>query len=149
MSKTKMPVDGGGSHKGEPDGVSASPGEDRGANVHGRTDGGESGGGAYPNPHTGKKPTNSGPFGHGGQTLMDYHGGPQAGENSATGAGYSGSEAGDRAPSPEPERATRHVEANGQGFDVTVTSGVAEAERSGKVGTNAPYEKEQEAPGSG
>lgn len=41
----------------------------------GRGGGGESGGGAYPNPHTGKKPRKDGFMGRGGQTGMDYHGG--------------------------------------------------------------------------
>jgi hypothetical protein len=38
---------------------------------------GESGGGAYPNPHTGKgqKSNFGGFFGHGGQTEIAYHGG--------------------------------------------------------------------------
>jgi len=36
----------------------------------GRKGGGESGGGAYPNPHTGKAPKN-GFLGHGGQTEID------------------------------------------------------------------------------
>jgi hypothetical protein len=63
--------------KGAPDGVAE-------ADTHGRT-AGESQGGAYPNPHTGKKDGgNSGPLGHGGQTDITYHGGgsPEAdGEN--------------------------------------------------------------------
>ena len=36
--------------------------------------GGESDGGAYPNPHTGKKPKGGGFMGHGGQTEIDYSG---------------------------------------------------------------------------
>ncbi len=36
--------------------------------------GGESAGGAYPNPHTGKKPEGGGFMGHGGQTGIDYSG---------------------------------------------------------------------------
>jgi hypothetical protein len=46
----------------------------------GRGGGGDSQGGAYPNPHTGKKPGNSGFMGHGGQTEMEYHGSGQLGE---------------------------------------------------------------------
>jgi hypothetical protein len=42
--------------------------------------GGESGGGAYPNPHKGKKPEGGGYMGHGGQTEMPYHGTGQLGE---------------------------------------------------------------------
>ncbi|MBJ6122182.1 hypothetical protein [Sphingomonas mollis] len=41
--------------------------------------GGESGGGAYPNPQTGKKEKNEGFLKHGGQTEMDYSG--PGGEN--------------------------------------------------------------------
>ncbi len=43
--------------------------------------GGDSGGGAYPNPHTGKKPEGGGYMGHGGQTEMAYHGTGQLGED--------------------------------------------------------------------
>jgi hypothetical protein len=52
------------------------------ANPHGRGPAGESGGGAYPNPHRGKKPKHSpGDFlGHGGQTDIGYHGAGQLGE---------------------------------------------------------------------
>lgn len=44
---------------------------------------GESGGGAYPNPHTGKGESPDGPDkfgGHGGQSEIAYHGGGQLGE---------------------------------------------------------------------
>lgn len=47
--------------------------------------GGDSGGGAYPNPHTGKKPENGGFMGHGGQTEMPYHGGGQLGDEATDG----------------------------------------------------------------
>ena len=46
----------------------------------GKGKGGDSGGGAYPNPHTGKDPEAGGFTGHGGQTDMDYHGHGQLGE---------------------------------------------------------------------
>ncbi|WP_347302339.1 hypothetical protein V5740_10025 [Croceibacterium sp. TMG7-5b_MA50] len=71
---------GGGPDKGKPDGVSASPAAARGVDVQGRTSGGDGEGGAYPNPHTGREPTQGGLMGHGGQTEIGYHGGGQAGE---------------------------------------------------------------------
>ncbi len=43
---------------------------------------GQSGGGPYPNPHTGKEGAGSDGFmGHGGQTEMEYHGTGQLGED--------------------------------------------------------------------
>lgn len=48
--------------------------------LNGRTGGGDSGGGAYPNPHTGQKPDNEGFMGHGGQSDMNYHGTGQLGK---------------------------------------------------------------------
>ncbi|HEY0625430.1 MAG TPA: hypothetical protein VGD10_01725 [Allosphingosinicella sp.] len=48
---------------------------------NGREGGGDSAGGAYPNPHTGKKPEKDGFMGHGGQTEMPYHGKGQLGED--------------------------------------------------------------------
>jgi hypothetical protein len=47
----------------------------------GRAKGGESSGGAYPNPHAGKKPKKGGFFGSGGQTGIGYHGHGQLGED--------------------------------------------------------------------
>lgn len=41
--------------------------------AQGRSGGGESAGGAYPNPHTGAK-AKGGFMGHGGQSEMAYHG---------------------------------------------------------------------------
>lgn len=48
----------------------------------GQKDGGQSGGGPYPNPHTGKKGGDSGGgySDHGGSTEMPYHGTGQLGE---------------------------------------------------------------------
>lgn len=60
--KTETQADGDG-RKGTEDGVS---------NVPAKRDGGESDGGAYPNPHTGK----SDPGFDGGQSEKAYHGGP-------------------------------------------------------------------------
>ena len=48
---------------------------------NGMTGGGQAGGGAYPNPHTGKEAGNDGYMGHGGQTEMPYHGTGQLGED--------------------------------------------------------------------
>jgi hypothetical protein len=46
----------------------------------GRNGGGDSAGGSYPNPHSGKKPRNGGFMGHGGQSEMAYHGHSQLGD---------------------------------------------------------------------
>src|SRR3546814_10695477 len=71
MSEQKEPVqaDGKGTRKDAPDGVDQEE-------VSGRTGGGESGGGPYPNPHTGKDGDSNygGNLGHGGQTDNDYYG---------------------------------------------------------------------------
>jgi hypothetical protein len=73
--KTPLQAAGGGPNAGKPDGV-ASP------TTHGRAGKSESAGGAYPNPHSGKKSGNDpGSFmGHGGQTEIAYHGTGQLGE---------------------------------------------------------------------
>ena len=153
MNTVEMPVSGGGAHKGAADGVSGSP--ESGAEVGGRTPGGESGGGGYNNPHTGKEPTNSGFMGHGGQTEIGYHGGGQGGDasgdtpNAVTGSDSSdGQEAGTSAwtsPTYEPHAVT----AGGRTFEVVETNGVAKAEMFGKIATDASYEQERESPGSG
>ena len=49
------------------------------AGLPGGEGGGESGGGAYPNPHSGKKPAKDSFMGSGGQSGMAYHGGGQLG----------------------------------------------------------------------
>jgi hypothetical protein len=49
--------------------------------LDGRHGGGESGGGAYPNPHSGKEGAKDGFTGSGGQTEMPYHGQGQLGED--------------------------------------------------------------------
>jgi hypothetical protein len=72
--KKEMPASGGGISKGMPDGVSRSPATGGVEGVQGRSTGGESAGGAYPNPHTGKEETSSTFFGHGGQSVIGYHG---------------------------------------------------------------------------
>lgn len=48
--------------------------------MNGRSGGGDSGGGAYPNPHTGKEGKRGGFLDHGGQTDMGYHGPGQLGD---------------------------------------------------------------------
>lgn len=147
-----MPADGGGVRKGEPDGVSGTPGSGEEGRVHGRVGGGESGGGAYPNPHgpevSGDKPSdNSGLLGHAGQSEKSYYGGSNP--NATTGGGaLDDAQDGGRV-DPSPERTSHEVEADGQHIDVIEDSGVAAAEATGKVGTDAPYEREQESPGGG
>jgi hypothetical protein len=68
MTKQPMQADGGGEAKGAADGVSEQPGAE--------TKGGESQGGAYPNPHNGKEGEGSfgGFMGHGGQSEIGYEG---------------------------------------------------------------------------
>jgi hypothetical protein len=66
--KVKMPASGEGSPKVRSDGVSD-------VGTQGRSVGGESGGGSYSNPHSGKEDRGeSGNFG-GGQSENDYYGG--------------------------------------------------------------------------
>lgn len=83
-NNSTVQASGNGTNKGAPDGVSASPSGAEGANTQGRSAGGESGGGAYPNPKSGKAGTNSGFMGHGGQTDIGCRGGEQAGDNGGT-----------------------------------------------------------------
>jgi hypothetical protein len=135
--KVPMPAPGNPASKGAPDGVSTAPDAPDGQ-VHGRAAGGESGGAAYPNPH---------------DETDDADGG-RVGAISAPGTTQ---QAGDRtdnprhrpAPVPEPDRSERTVDAPGGSFTVLDTSGVAQAETTGKVGTDAEYEAEQHQPGSG
>ncbi len=56
--------------------------------LNGRVGAGDSGGGAYPNPHSGKegKSGREGFMGHGGQTGMEYHGTGQLGEEDVGGS---------------------------------------------------------------
>ena len=67
-----IPEDG---RKGAPDGTNQ-PGRT------GRSGGGESGGGPYPNPHTGKDSSEAeeGLDPHGGQTVLGYHGPQELGD---------------------------------------------------------------------
>ena len=143
----KMPVDGGGVNKGKPDGVSGSPDSGKDGQVNGRSAGGESGGGAYPNPHSGKAPDNSGFLGHGGQTEIAYHGPSNA--NAPARSMDSEEPQSDVEGKDAPEARPRPVRAEGQQFEVIEDNGVAAAEATGKVATDAPYEREQESPGAG
>ncbi|WP_380788217.1 hypothetical protein [Sphingomonas sp. R86521] len=151
--KVPTPVSGNPDSKGAPDGVSGSPrGTDR--DIDGRKGGGESEGGAYPNPHTGKAPEGGGFMGHGGQTEMAYHGGGQAGDdggsapNAVTGSNGDGDVDGSTGVA-QPEPADRDVQTDGGTVAVEETSGTAAAEATGKVGTDAAYDDEQKHPGSG
>lgn len=151
--KVPMPVSGNPDTKGAPDGVGASPASNGGDDVHGRSTGGESGGGAYPNPHAGKVATNTGFMAHGGQSEIAYHGGGQAGEDGGSApngvAGSDGNPGSTIAADPDADRAPHEIAANGGSIDVVETSGVAEAEAAGKIGTDDRYEDEQKHPGSG
>ena len=152
MSKVETHVSGSDQYKGAADGVSGTP---DGGEVGGRTPGGESGGGGYANPHTGKEATNSGFMGHGGQTEIGYHGGGQAGEqggdapNATTGSDNSEGSEHDASAREAPTYAPHSVRAGGRTFDVVDTGGIAQAEVPGKVETDASYEREQGSLGSG
>ena len=147
-AKVSMPASGQGSEKSHPDGVGTDA-------THGRGSGGESGGGGYDNPHAGQEARGESHGFEGGQSVRGYHGpgqldGERAGGDASgrVGQGGVGSDAA-AAGSQAPEFAPRRVVAGGRTFDVVQADGVAEAETSGKVGTDAPYEAEQESPGSG
>jgi len=58
---------------------------DKQDSMNGRSGGGDSGGGAYPNPHTGKEGKRGGFLDHGGQTDMGYHGTGQLGDEEVGG----------------------------------------------------------------
>lgn len=137
MSDKEYPVTGGGPSEGKPDGVAASPATDNAENVSGRHGGGESQGGAYPNPHSGKAPTNSGFMGHGGQTEIEYHGNQSANGGAGNAAAGTGSASPERTNAPlgtGPEWQPHRVSSAGASFEVIETSGVAQAELTGNVG---------------
>jgi len=152
--KVPMPVSGNPESKGAPDGVSGSPGGNTDRTIDGRKGGGESEGGAYPNPHSGKKPEGGGFMGHGGQTEMDYHGGGQAGDdgqsapNAVTGSAGEGDVDGSSGV-PTAEHTRHDVPAADGSVGVEETSDNAAAEATGKVGTDAAYDDAQKHPGSG
>ena len=145
--KKKMPVSGGGPGKGKLDGVSGSPATGEPGQVNGRLAGGESGGGAYPNPHDGKASSAPGFMGHGGQSEIAYHGAENP--NATTTSGDSRAQQSGVEGTGSPARKPHSVQAGGRVIDVIEDSGVAAAEATGKVATDAPYEREQESPGSG
>lgn len=145
--KKPMPVPGGGPGKGKPDGVSGTPGSDEMGRVHGRVSGGESRGGAYPNPHTGKESGGGERRSHGGQTKIAYHGGENP--NATTkGSDPDGGSPGGRLSTPV-VREPHSVEVGARSIEVVNDSGIAAAEATGKVATDAPYQREQEKPGGG
>lgn len=65
--KVPMPANGQGGPQTHSDGVSDTA-------THGRDGGGESGGGSYDNPHTGKEARGEGGSFDGGQSVKGYHG---------------------------------------------------------------------------
>jgi len=75
---------------------------DRKGSFNGSTGGGQDGGGAYPNPHTGKEGGNGGFMGHGGQTEMAYHGTGRLGEQDV--GGNANSPAGETKPADDEDR---------------------------------------------
>lgn len=68
----KQPMQATGGAKSKSDGIEDAPA---------KQGGGESDGGAYPNPQTGEKGDNGGFFGHGGQTDIAYSGTGQGGHD--------------------------------------------------------------------
>lgn len=158
--KVPMPTPGNPETKGKPDGVSGAPG---GGNIHGRSAGGESGGGAYPNPHTGKKPISGSFFSHGGQTEIGYHGGGQAGNDGAQNVnaaargdedlseqGSTGAKAGPMVPQETgSDRHTHEIAVEGRILKIEEASGVAAAEATGKTGHAGQRTADPDAVGSG
>ena len=144
--KKEMPANGGGVAKGKPDGVSGSPDTGEMGRVHGRSSGGESGGGSYPNPHSGKDPTRSS-F-SGGQGEKAYFGGDNPNATTKP-RNLNEEEVQSTEVTDEPVRKAHPVLGGGRTIEVIEDSGVAAAEATGKLGTDAPYEVEQESPGGG
>ena len=148
--KKKMPADGGGVRKGMPDGVSGSPDQEVEGLVHGRSGGGESGGGAYPNPHSDEgraNPTSSGGSFSGGQGDKAYYGSENP--NATTPRKAAAQDQQGAQGSAPVEQKAHSVEVGGRTIEVIEDNGVAAAEATGKVATDAPYKEEQESPGGG
>jgi hypothetical protein len=122
--KVQTPVPGNPASKGAPDGVSDSP-----------------------------RSNDTSPASQGGQTDIAYHGGGQAGEGGGSAgnavAGSSGGGGTTIAADPDADRTPHSIAAEHSTIKVVETSGIAEAEATGKVGTDARYESEQAKPGAG
>lgn len=151
--KVPLPASGKQSPKTHSDGVGD-------VDTHGRGGGGgESGGGSYPNPHTGKTERGEGGGFDGGQSGKGYYGtgqldGKKADTDEAGVVGQGGEIAGkagaraaarSAAPAPTPEYASHRVTANGKTIDIVQESGVAEAELNGEVGSDAPASSSRQA----
>jgi len=143
--KKEMPANGDGVAKGKPDGVSGSPDTGERGRVHGRSPGGESGGSAYPNPHSVNGPAS--PSFSGGQAEKAYYGGDNPNATAKPGMSPEGGRG--AMASETPVRVAHPVQAGGRTIEVIEDSGVAAAQATGKVATDAPYESEQESPGGG
>jgi hypothetical protein len=143
--KKEMPADGAGTAKGKPDGISGSPDTGESGRSHGRSPGGESGGGAYPNPHS-ENDADRSSF-SGGQTEKAYYGGDNPNATAGPPPNLSADEEREGADSAAGH--AHRLEIGGRTIEVTHESGVAAAEATGKIATDAPYEEEQNTPGAG
>jgi hypothetical protein len=142
--KKEMPANGGGAAKGKPDGVSGSPDTGETGQIHGRSGGGESGGGAYPNPYSGKGSADTGSSDLGAQNA--YFGGDNP--NATTKPQNSLEKEEPAAEESDPSLGEAHrVEAGGRTFEVIEESGVAAAIAAGKTGTEAEPEKDSNLAG--
>lgn len=86
--KVAMPVDGSGTEMTPADANGEVASRRDSQSAGGLPNAGESGGGAYPNPHSGKDGADDGPdkaLGHGGQSGMRYHGHGQLGDEDVVG----------------------------------------------------------------
>lgn len=149
--KKKMPVSGGGAAKGKPDGVSGSPDSAEMGRVHGRAPGGESGGGAYPNPHSHAGKAHSDSSGRefsGGQAEKAYYGDDNPNATTEPRSSHLVEADADQV-SPTPVREAHPIQVGGRTIEVIEDNGVAAAEATGKVATDATYQAEQESPGGG
>lgn len=141
-AKVPMPASGRESPKTRGDGVDQ-------VDTGGRSSGGETGGGSYENPHTGKEARGEGGSFDGGQSVKGYHGPGQLDGKDADSVDSNGGGEADELSQATPDAKPHRVSASGRTFEVVQESGIAEAEVSGKVGTDAAYEAEQQSPGSG